>query len=361
MAIFQNTLNDVIGRSVIASPAVLAVGATSSVMLAVAGALAVHTGVFAAIDVAIYLAHMVANGFMVAAGVVVIAFLVVASFKSRPGESFFADLRDRVSHSDRRRLVEATLVLGSVLSAHAAYSLVKRLLPMGQGFPMDEALADLDRWLHGGVDPWLPLHQLLPTGPWNALIELNYMAGWGSYMLGILIWIAVSPAFDRNRARLLLIYLGLLVGVGNLLAYLGLSGGPIFYDRITGDAVRFAGLSAYIESGAGGLLPVVEVRDFLWKAYLAGTPEFGTGISAFPSVHVATSTFAYLVIRSQSRAWSWAALGYLALIQFCSVYLGWHYALDGYASMIVVALAWWAVHRFLPDDRLRRPGVAPRP
>jgi hypothetical protein len=33
----------------------------------------------------------------------------------------------------------------------------------------------------------------------------------------------------------------------------------------------------------------------------------------------------------------WSGFGFLLAIQFLSVYLGWHYAIDGYVSIAVVA------------------------
>ena len=62
----------------------------------------------------------------------------------------------------------------------------------------------------------------------------------------------------------------------------------------------------------------------------------GGGISAFPSMHAAMATLwaGYLVERSR-----WLApigLGFLAVILYLSVYTGWHYAVDGIASIAVV-------------------------
>jgi len=47
-----------------------------------------------------------------------------------------------------------------------------------------------------------------------------------------------------------------------------------------------------------------------------------------------------------SRKWlGWIFAVYLGLIQIGSVILGWHYAVDGYAAIILACLIWYGVRR----------------
>ncbi len=68
-----------------------------------------------------------------------------------------------------------------------------------------------------------------------------------------------------------------------------------------------------------------------------------------PSLHVAQSFLFFLVMRHKAR-WIAAAFGIFALVIFFgSVHLGYHYAVDGYVSIMVTLVVWslagWLVRR----------------
>jgi membrane-associated phospholipid phosphatase len=80
--------------------------------------------------------------------------------------------------------------------------------------------------------------------------------------------------------------------------------------------------------------------DYLWSNYLDKGSRVGTGISAFPSLHVAGAAWVAIFASSQFRKLSIIAWAYFGLILIGSVYLGWHYALDGLAGLAIAAAAW---------------------
>ena len=87
-------------------------------------------------------------------------------------------------------------------------------------------------------------------------------------------------------------------------------------------------------------------QDLLWDGY-AGISKGTIGISAFPSLHVASAVlFALYAMRRSAIAgtmlWTFAAL-----IMLGSVVLGWHYAVDGYAGALLTLLTWKMVGRLL--------------
>jgi membrane-associated phospholipid phosphatase len=84
----------------------------------------------------------------------------------------------------------------------------------------------------------------------------------------------------------------------------------------------------------------------LWEAKLHGTwLPFG-GISAMPSIHLAMATLFALLAFSVRRWLGIVFIGYVLVIQIGSVILGWHYAVDGYAGILLALLIWYAVNRF---------------
>jgi membrane-associated phospholipid phosphatase len=89
----------------------------------------------------------------------------------------------------------------------------------------------------------------------------------------------------------------------------------------------------------------------LWAAYESRTLTAGSGISAMPSLHVATS-LSFAILGWKTSRLVGVLLGmFAAIILIGSVHLGWHYAVDGYLSIALTGLIWWAVGRWLRQNR----------
>jgi TRAP-type C4-dicarboxylate transport system permease small subunit len=94
----------------------------------------------------------------------------------------------------------------------------------------------------------------------------------------------------------------------------------------------------------------------LWSLYADGTVGLGGGVSAMPSMHVSMAFLFVLLGWRVNRLLGIGALVFCTAIEVASVHLGWHYAIDGYASVALTGLIWWAVGRALDW----RAGVQPR-
>ena len=70
-----------------------------------------------------------------------------------------------------------------------------------------------------------------------------------------------------------------------------------------------------------------------------------------PSIHVSTALLFFLLWRRLSRLMGWAMGVFLVAILIGSVHLGYHYAIDGYVSIVLAGAAWWGVGRILERDR----------
>lgn len=237
-----------------------------------------------------------------------------------------------------------------------AYSTVKMILPFGQGFPYEALLADVDAFLHGG-DPWRYLHAVIDANTVGVFLDYLYGKGWMLYWSALGFWICVSGRANKVRTRYvvcLVLTWGLL---GNLVAGFAISAGPIFYERITEDAGRFGDLMIVLRAMAADGATAMPYSDYLWTAYQKQSVGVGSGISAFPSLHVAIATLNALFVRellgkvAQTLAWLYAAF-----ILFGSVYFGWHYAIDGYASILGVVAIYASVRLIAGKaTSLRRP------
>jgi hypothetical protein len=93
------------------------------------------------------------------------------------------------------------------------------------------------------------------------------------------------------------------------------------------------------------------VSNRLWADHLVGLSELGSGISAFPSLHLAMATLWLLTLR---RVWPWAhwpLVGVVVVVEIGSVHLGWHYAIDGFFSIAATWLAWRVCGAPMPASR----------
>jgi membrane-associated phospholipid phosphatase len=119
--------------------------------------------------------------------------------------------------------------------------------------------------------------------------------------------------------------------------------GPAFYSLVTGDPDRFHKVRDFVGTTAGTFSSAADEQRYLWALHLAGSDGFGSGISAFPSMHVALISLMAMFATEHNRRLGIAAWVYVAFIVASSTYLGWHYAVDGYAAIILVAMVYWAV------------------
>jgi len=160
---------------------------------------------------------------------------------------------------------------------------------------------------------------------------------------------AQKPSFERSAS--LLSYFALWSIFGPIGQMLGSSAGPIFYQRV-GLGDRFAELSDNIPE------ITQKLSTYLWDMQVNGVLDVGAGVSAMPSLHIATVTWIYLVFRGQrSRLASPAAL-FALYIWALSVALGWHYAVDGIVGAAGAAMCRKACKVYLAQrDRVEISGV----
>lgn len=255
------------------------------------------------------------------------------------------------------------LLLQGMMAFQGTFTSVKNAATVWHGgFPDDRFQADLDQAIHFGVDPWRWLQPVLGNDWTRAAIEWNYNVLWFVLCFGALFFVATSPKAAAIRTRYVLGFMLAWIVVGNLVAGTFLSAGPAFYGLVTGDEARFAEQLAFLARGAGSANSAAAYQEYLWSLHAAGQTGFGSGISAFPSVHVALATLNALFLAERNRWLGLAGFAYVALIVMSSVYLAWHYAIDGYAAIALVVTIHFALKKFVVARRVDMPSAAlPRP
>jgi membrane-associated phospholipid phosphatase len=77
----------------------------------------------------------------------------------------------------------------------------------------------------------------------------------------------------------------------------------------------------------------------LWNSY-QHTDFLGLGISACPSLHVASAWLIARLSQEYGRRHAIWGYGFLILVMLGSIQLGWHYAVDGYIGLVGAWLCW---------------------
>lgn len=262
------------------------------------------------------------------------------------------------------RRVYSTQRIGCMLSGMAllmgmmvfqgSFTSIKNVLPLlNDGFPYDVIHADIDAFIHFGADPWLPLHWLAGNELAKTLIEWNYNVLWFVFCFGALFFVVTSPQARSVRTRYIVMFMLVWVVCGNILAGLFLSAGPAFYGLVTGDNSRFGEMLFFLAGGGESSGTAYSFQKYLWSLHESEKAGFGSGISAFPSVHVALITMNAFFAAEFSRRLGLIAFAYTSLIVASSIYLGWHYAIDGYASILAVSALYLACKHLIPATLVR--------
>jgi hypothetical protein len=292
----------------------------------------------------------------IAAVLFFIAYAIHLRLVVRPDDFLAAIKRDVFGRFINWRRAAVVLPVFAVLPFFGAtFTNLKILIPALQPFSWDPTFAEWDRLLHGGIHPWQWLQPILGHPYLTSLINSVYHS-WFFLTYGVLLWQVTNTTRPRLRMQYLLTFLLIWALIGNAAAIMLSSAGPVYFGRVTGLADPFAPLMDYLrQASLVAPVPALGVQDMLWNTYVAKGLAVGGGISAMPSLHVAIAFSFVLLGRAIDRRLLVAGAVFTALILVGSVHLGWHYAIDGYVSI----LATWLIWRFV-GWLLGRPAVALR-
>lgn len=279
---------------------------------------------------------------------VLLVWTVVGIARRRPRVRPIAALTQEILSllRDLPRLMSGSVALVAMVSFFQSFSYIKSTIPDVNAFAWDRTLADLDRVLHGGLDPF---HLLMPIlGTPLATTAVNAAYHFWLFLLYFFVFVACFTRTNPDARRTFLIAFTLVWGLGgNLAATVFSSAGPCYY-ALLGLGEQFQPLMQTLR-GFQDTSPVwaIHVQDMLWAGHTSGSTM--RGISAFPSMHVASSTLMMLYAFTWRRWAGWAMTGFLAVIMAGSVHLGWHYAVDGYAGAALTFACWHVTRKiFVP-------------
>lgn len=246
----------------------------------------------------------------------------------------------------KERLLHALPAMLLIPVFASSFTVVKAAIPRLHPYTWDAALSAWDIALHGGMAPWQRLQPLLGYPLMTGLLNFAYHF-WFFLFYALLYWLILDTRRPLLRMQFLLSFALTWIVLGSVMAVLFASVGPCYYGHLHASD-PYAPLMAYLQQ-ADQQVPVwaLQMQDLLWQGYQAKGANSELGISAMPSMHVATAVLMALVGWSVNRGAGIALSLFAVLIMLGSVHLGWHYALDGYAGAAGAALVWHLVGRTL--------------
>ena len=226
------------------------------------------------------------------------------------------------------------------------FSNIKQSIPLVHPFTWDRFFMKLDRVLHGGHHPWILLQPFLGYPAVTKVIDYCYVS-WFLSLATVLLWMGWSKK-RRLRAQFFFSFVMIWILIGTVLAILFSSAGPCYYPNVTDGINPFRQLMSYLDSiHENSFLFARKYQIGIWEAYVRDISLPFGGISAMPSVHVATAVLFAFAGWSTNRVLGIVLTVYALLIQIGSVHLGWHYAVDGYFAALLTYLIWKLADRVL--------------
>jgi hypothetical protein len=254
-------------------------------------------------------------------------------------------------------LVWPPILFATLMASFNAFK--QMVLPLA-GYGMDPMLAQADRILFLGHEPWRATHAVLGSPQVTLIMDGAYHGWFVPMSLGIILCAWLGTSSYRLRTQYMLSYMAVWIGIGSLLAFVLPSAGPCFYSRLVGPSPSYDALLAAmadIQKATGGSILSLRMQDALFRVHELRTLSVGAGISAMPSVHCSLATLFALGAFRINRIAGWVFGAYAALIWVGSIHLGWHYAVDGIAGSALTVGIWVFCGRLA--DRLERPILAP--
>ncbi|MCG3743890.1 hypothetical protein EXA18_10400 [Vibrio cincinnatiensis] len=226
------------------------------------------------------------------------------------------------------------------------YSIIKGMIYFIDPFSFDFTFHKMDLFIFNGYPAWQFFDFIYEYPKIISIINLMYNF-WFFLVWGSLLYFIFSLN-NNYRIKYVISWVLCWFVIGNILAVLLSSSGPVFVHRLNSGNTLYLPLIDTLNRVNNILLDIdwpikvwaLNTQDMLWNAFVSNSDILGKGISAMPSMHVSMSVLMALSFWHVKRSLGLLLWVYTFIIYFGSIILGWHYAVDGIVSVPVTYLIW---------------------
>ncbi len=273
-----------------------------------------------------------------------IFYILIVVHPKRPSKYIWAEWRKGPLNTER--LLRALPVFIGFVFFFSAFTSMKQIIPGINPFSWDKEFAALDNFLHLGLDPWRILYApfSLPVldkfyNVFTYALNINYNV-WLVAVFVALYWQLFTKSNPVVRMQFFFAFLLTWTINGTLIATFFSSAGPCFLERLTGSEYYTPLMDQLNAANEQFRIFAVTTQDMIWNAASKNQSMIGGGISAMPSIHVSSALLFWLLAREQNNKFERLFIIFFALIVIGSVFLGWHYAVDGYLAIFTTYALW---------------------
>jgi len=246
--------------------------------------------------------------------------------------------------SRENRAFNVVHMFASVCIFIAGFSVLKGAIAILHPFSWDTTFLAWDKALHFGKLPHIWLKPLIDSALAVQVFNFFYNL-WFFILISSLMMAGAGMARSSYHRSYMISFMLTWLVAGFFIATIFSSAGPCFYFR-AGFGTEYQDLMTALQvaNETNGIW-ALETQDVLWQGF-TGERAGSAGISAFPSLHVASSVLLALYASSINRILGVLAWLFAAIIMVGSVVLAWHYAVDGYAGGLIALLIWKVTRHF---------------
>lgn len=246
-----------------------------------------------------------------------------------------------------REIIEPHNILRYMLCVIAIYialmcfSPAKSLISVMNPFQYDALISSIDKFLHFGRYPHEYFGFILDNPKYVVFMDWFYIS-WFYYIYAYMAYVVFQPSHSAGRIRLIACFCLCWVVLGGFVATLASSVGPIFWDHYVSAPNPYATLISTLQTINDNHYPLMclDIAALLLEWQNDGNIVDLSGPSAMPSIHVAMVALFVFHSWNYNRFFFPLMLVYCLLTMIGSVVLAWHYALDGYVSIILMYIMW---------------------